>query len=366
MNPLRCFADAIRTTPVYRSTWFLPGPDDAKLNHNESAFELPDAIKRTIIERIAAAPWHRYPDAHSVALTEAFAAFIGVGNDSVAVGPGGNALIGRLLSALHPDATLIVCPPAYYVYPRFGRARGLHIREVPLTDRDTPVPFDIDADAILDAGANIERPVLCLTNPNNPTANAMSRGAMARLIAEFDGLLIVDEAYCDFANASLVAALDDHPGLVLVRTLSKAAALAGWRIGALVANPAIVAELDKPDPPYHLGMPAQVAGETVLANPDFIRRAAAATTTARDELATRLAAIDGVRVFPSATNFLLLDLGAHHRAGLQALVQRRVVVRDVDHLPGLANCIRVSLGTAEHNNRVVDALQAGTGAAGSA
>lgn len=358
MNPLDALADSIHSTPVYRSTWFLPTADDAKLNHNEAAHDVDEALKQTILAAIAKAPWHRYPDAHCERLCAAFAAAWGLEPDQVRVGPGANALISRVLMSLHPQATVIVCTPGYYVYERLAIARGLDVVHVPLLARDGPTPFDLDTPAVLAAAQNVERPVVVLINPNNPTANLLSHGALTSLLARFDGLIVIDEAYQEFAGRSSLPLLAQHPGLVILRTLSKAAGLAGWRVGALAASAALAEQLDKIASPYNLSMPAQIAAEVVLQHPEHVAATAAATCAARDRLCAELRSVAGLRVFDSATNFVLIDAGANRGRALVELAKRRVTVRDLHAVAGLHGCVRVAVGSERENARVIAAFGA--------
>lgn len=358
MKPVDAIAEAVRRAPVYRSTWFSPALEDAKLNHNESADELDTALQAEVLERIAQAQWHRYPDAHSSSLVGAFASAWGVEPKQVVVGPGANTLIARVIASLHKETTLIVCPPTYYVYERLARAHGLKVAEAPLLDRDNVRPFDVDVDAVLAAAGAASRPVLALVNPNNPTGNLCSAGAIKALLERFDGLTIVDEAYHDFAGETLMRVVNQHPQLVILRTLSKAAALAGWRVGGLASSPELAIEFAKLAPPYELSMPAQVAGEVVLAHGVEIAAAAARVRKTRDQLSLRLDELGPYRVFKSDTNFLLIEAGEHRSRVLSQLGERRVTIRDVHKIAGLEGCLRVSVGRDEENDRVVAAFRA--------
>jgi histidinol-phosphate aminotransferase len=358
VKPLDALSDAVRRTPVYRSTWFAPAAEDAKLNHNESATDVEATIRSEILARIGDAAWHRYPDAHSARLTQGFADRWSLEPAQLCVGPGANALIARVIASLHGDATVITCPPTYYVYERLARARGLKVARAPLKDRDCEAAFDLDPDAILAAAKEAERPVLVLINPNNPTGNVASAAAMDAVLQRYDGLIVVDEAYQEYAASSLLKSLGEHPGLIVVRTLSKAAGLAGWRVGALATSAALAQQLTKLAPPYEMSLPAQIAGEVALRHSDAIASVVAQTGHARDDLAARLAEMPFARVFDSASNFLLVDCGSRRGTVLQQLNMRRVTVRDVHPIAGLHDCLRISVGRPDENDRVVQSFGA--------
>ena len=355
------FLASLADLPGYRSTWLQPEGRQVKLNHNESAEDAPAALKQQALARLAAAPWHRYPDPRASGLRGALAANLGVSGASVVLGNGGNELIGRLFQSLRRDATVLLCSPGYYVYRRAADGLGLASDDVPLvTDAATGAAFTLDAEAVLARARRCACPVLCLAQPNNPTGNLLGQAALDRVFAgfaELSGLIVIDEAYADYSGVSRIGSVATRRDIVILRTFSKAFGLAGIRLGALVAHPQTAATIEKMAPPYAVGLAAQVIGEAALDCVDEVRALARRTVVERERVATALATLPGVHVHPSATNFLLVDLGEHVTAVAAALVADAITVRDLATVPGLRQCLRLTVGSASENDRVIAAVR---------
>jgi len=346
-------------TPTYRSNYLEVLPGLAKLNHNEAARDAPEALKRAVIERLAAADWRRYPDPHAVVLRRKLSILFGHPDDGILVGNGANELIARVFIALHPESTLLLCPPAYYLYARVASTLGLRRLDVPLVPGPEG-PFDLDAEGISSAAARVERPVLVLTNPGNPTGGLLDAKALERVLDAFPGLVVLDEAYHDYAQQTRLSDLMTHPNLLVLRTFSKAFALAGLRIGVLLAHPETMLELDKVAPPYALGLMPQIAAEVAFEFTGLVAESARETVVERERIAATLRALPGLEVFPSATNFLLLRAPADRVERVLAYLDAvRVVVRDLSKTPRLEGCFRISMGAPEDNDRAVVAIRAG-------
>jgi histidinol-phosphate aminotransferase len=202
-----------------------------------------------------------------------------------------------------------------------------------------------------------------LCSPNNPTGGVTPWAVIERLAAALidRALVIVDEAYVEFADtASAATLLSSHPNLGVLRTLSKARALAGARIGALLADPRIITLLRRIMPPYPLAAPAVEAALAALddAGEAAMRKRVATVAMERERLEAALAALAGVRaVLPSQANFLCVRF-ADAAGAYEGLLERGIVVRDVSRYTGLADCLRISIGTAADNDRVLAALAA--------
>jgi histidinol-phosphate aminotransferase len=176
---------------------------------------------------------------------------------------------------------------------------------------------------------------------------------------------VVDEAYHEFAGDTVVPLLERHPNLVVLRTFSKAMALAGLRVGYLLASPELVREVNKARLPYNLNVFSQLAALAALEEETALRRTVEQLRAAREQLRERLSDLPGVRVWPSRANFLLLEvLAASPRAVFEALHRRGVLVRDVTSYPTLARCLRVSVGTPHENETFLRALGSALGEAG--
>lgn len=302
---------------------------------------------------------NRYPEPHPLALSDRLGELYGVPGSCVLAGRGSDEaidLLTRVYCRAGQDAVLIT-PPTFGMYSVTARIQGAEVITVPLR-RDAGYAFD---PAGLRAALTPAVKLVYLCSPNNPTGNSMDRGELLRLARDLEGraLLVVDEAYVEFSTQpSLTPELARYPGLVVLRTLSKAHGLAGARCGALLASPEIVALLRRVIQPYAV---TQLTIEAVFAalEPATLavsRERIAALLAERTRLATALAHTPGVtRVWPSDANFLLVEfadpataLARTHGAGL--------LVRDQRTAPTLGAALRISIGTREQNDRLLEAL----------
>ena len=301
---------------------------------------------------------NRYPEPQPRALVERMARLYDVAPSRVLVGRGSDEAIDLLVRAFcrAGEDSVVITPPTFGFYKVAARIQGAGVIEVPLRDDD----FSLDLPAVIEAGRRAKIVFLC--SPNNPTGNLLDDAALAaacRSLAD-RALVCVDEAYIEFAGrASLTARLAEFPNLVVLRTLSKAYALAGARLGTLVAGEDVVGLLKRIIPPY--AIPAATV-EEVLALTETPQRAMAAARirTLLDErarAARRLAAMPGVlRVFPSEANFLLVRFRDAARA-LEAGKAVGLLVRDFSKAPRLDGCLRITIGTPEQNERLLAALE---------
>jgi histidinol-phosphate aminotransferase len=301
---------------------------------------------------------NRYPEPQPHALVERMAQLYGVPARQLLVGRGSDEAIDLLVRAFcrAGQDSVVITPPTFGFYQVAARIQGAGVLEVPLL-RDG---FTLDAGQVIAAGLRAKIVFLC--SPNNPTGNLLDEVAMLRVCTELAGkaLVVVDEAYVEFCDrASLTARLAEFPNLVILRTLSKAYALAGARLGTVIASEEIIGLLRRIIPPY--AIPASTV-EEVLALTEAPQRAlsAARIRTLLDErsrMHDRLERCANVaRVFPSAANFLLVecrDAGRFFAASKSA----GLIVRDFSSYPGLANCLRISIGTPEQNQRLLAAVE---------
>lgn len=307
---------------------------------------------------------NRYPQPQPQALRWRLSELYGVSDAQVLLGRGSDEAIDLLVRAFcRPDRDAIaICPPTFGMYEVCAAVQGARVLRVPLN-----ADFALDTDAILDALTPAVRLVF-LCSPNNPTGGLVPLHVVDRLATALAGrcLLIVDEAYVEFSDApSAATLLERHANLGVLRTLSKAWALAGARIGALLAHADIIALLRRIMPPYPLPTPCTSAALIALdtAGEALMRQRVASAISERERVAGVLQRLPNVRaVLPSQANFLCVHVvGA--AATCHALAGQGIIVRDVGRYPGLHDCLRISIGTPDENSRLLESLQSlGSGA----
>jgi histidinol-phosphate aminotransferase len=302
---------------------------------------------------------NRYPEPHPHGLMERLAVLYGVPPQCLLAARGSDEaidLLTRVFLRAEHDA-MIITPPTFGMYAVAGRVQGAQIIEVPLRRE---AQYGLDPAALLDA-LTAQTRLVFLCSPNNPTGTLIEHTVVLELVEQLQGraLLIVDEAYIEFAGIdSLSVAASTTPGLVVLRTLSKAYGLAGARCGALIAVREIVELAARVIMPYAIAQPSI---EAVLAalKPEPLERSQAEVATLvaeRRRLERQLALCRGsLRVWPSAANFLLVEFSDPANAMLRAR-EAGFLLRDMSHVPGLHQAVRISLGTPEQNDRLLASL----------
>jgi histidinol-phosphate aminotransferase len=326
-----------------------------KLNQNEAAVDVPEDLKREILTRAAALPWHRYPAFAPAQLSAAIAERHGWVADGVLVGNGSNEVIQAALSVSVAEGAVVVAPaPTFSLYRLLTGVLGGRYLPVPLG-----ADFSYDMDAIV-ATANRERArVIVLNSPNNPTGSALPDGAVTRVLAETDALVLCDEAYQDFGGPSAIDLLHQSARVVVLRTFSKAMGMAALRFGYALAHPDVAREIAKAKLPYNVNAVTLAAAEVALIQSRRFAERTRAVVEERDRFLPRLRTLPGIRVFPSAANFVLIRCEAvPARAVFRQLIEEHgILIRDVSGSAHLAECLRISIGTPEDMDAVFGALR---------
>lgn len=329
------------------------------LNANESAWANPAD---------AAGGNRRYPEPQPPALVEALARLYGCDRSRLLVGRGSDEAIDLLVRALcmaGSDA-IVTTPPVFGMYAVSARLQGARLVEVPLVDGEAG--FSVDLDAVAGAAEQSNARLVFLCSPSNPTGNDVPLEAIAALAARLAGraLVVVDEAYGEFSDQPSAATLmDAHANIAVLRTLSKAHALAAARIGTLIADPALVRVLRACQAPYPIPAPCAELATAGLGEQALARTAArvAEVRSERTRLGSALAGIAGVRrVYPSSGNYLLVRFD-DAQAAFDRLLAAGVVVRDQRTAPALGDALRITIGTPDQNDRVLAVLAAEEAAA---
>jgi histidinol-phosphate aminotransferase len=334
-----------------------PSEPRIKLNQNESPYDVPQTVKDRIAERLAGRPWNRYPPFVPASFVAAVAGATGWPAEGVLVANGSNELIQATFAVVVGPGTFVVVPePTFTLYRLMTEVGCGTVVPVPL---GADMRFDVDA--VIRAARESDAAVVVLCTPNNPTGSWLERAEIERVHDETGALVLLDQAYVEFGGYDAIPLLAGRPRLVVLRTFSKALALAGLRAGYLLAHPALAAEIHKAKLPYNVNFFTEVAAAEVLRARDLLAPAVEAMRTQRDRLAAELSGVPGVRVFPSAANFVLFRVegGAvsHHELFQRLLEEHGILVRDVSAYPMLEGCLRVNAGTPEETGAFLDALR---------
>lgn len=320
-----------------------------RLNTNECPYRLPEEFADDLAEVVRSIRFHRYPDREAFALREGLSRHTGHPAEGVWAANGSNEVIEQLLLAYGgPGRKAVVFEPTYVLHGRLAWTAHTDVVPIPVEP-----PFAL-TQAHVNRAVEASPDVVFVCSPNNPTGNAQPVEVTEELAARSDALVIVDEAYVEFGGKSAAGLVADHPNLVVVRTFSKAFALAAARLGYCLATPDVVDDLRRVRLPYHLSALAQAAGtvalyhaEAAMAILDRIRRE-------RDRIVEALSAMEGVHAYPSDANFVLFRPPRPAGEVWQELLDRGVLVRDLsDVVPG---CLRVSAGTTDEVEAFLAAL----------
>jgi histidinol-phosphate aminotransferase len=324
-----------------------------RLNTNESPYPPPPEFVQAWTDALATTGLHRYPDRGAARLRAAIGGRLGVAPERVFPANGSNEVLQTLLLTYGgPGRRALVFEPTYALHSHIARITATEVVTAPRRD-----DFLIDADHAL-ATVRAEQPdVVFVCSPNNPSGTVEPLATIAAIAEVAPGIVIVDEAYGEFAPESAVVLVDDARPLVVTRTYSKVWSLAALRLGFALAPEWIVAELDKVVLPYHLDVATQTAGVLALDHVDAMEGRVRYLIEERERLFVALDELAGVEVFPSGANFLLFRVAGGGHAVWQGLVDRGVLVRDFSGWPGVEDCLRVTVGTREENDAFLTTLE---------
>jgi histidinol-phosphate aminotransferase len=323
-----------------------------RLNTNESPVAPPAAWRDAYAAEVSRIEWHRYPDRAATELRRAIADWHGVDPGQVFAANGSNEVLQTLLlTYAGPGRTVVTFEPTYQLHAHIARITGAAVVEGERRPDFTLDPLEVRR--VVEAA---EPHVTFLCSPNNPTGLVEPAERVSELLDVAPGLVVVDEAYAQFADWSALSLVDEARPLAVVRTFSKTWSMAAARLGYLVAPRWLVAELDKVVLPYHLDAAKQVAGRLALRYVDDMDERVKAVVAERERISEAMAAL-GVDVVPSGANFVLFrPRSIPGRELWQRLVDRSVLVRDCSGWPRLTDCLRVTVGTQVENDAFLTAL----------
>jgi histidinol-phosphate aminotransferase len=329
-----------------------------RLNTNESPYGPPPAFVDAWLDALRNVPLHRYPDRAAEELRAQLGAKLGQPPERIFCANGSNEVLQTLLLTFGgAGRSAALFEPTYALHAHIARITGT---DVVVGGRRADFSIDVEAATAL---IREHRPAITFVcSPNNPTGTVETRDVIGALVDAVEvsgpGLLVVDEAYGEFAEHSALDLVADDRPIVVVRTYSKVWSLAALRLGFAVAPAWVVDELEKVVLPYHLSVPTQLAGTTALRFEAEMNARVATLQSGRDELFAALQGIAGVHPVPSGANFVLFRFEGDGHALWQRMVSRGVLVRDFSRWPGLDNCLRVTVGTPSENEAMLAALRA--------
>ena len=332
---------------------------EVKLDQNENPHGFPPALKAAFWARLQEKDWARYPAYDATSVRATLAQKLSLPKEQLLVANGSNALIQSLLMVIISSGDSIIIPqPTFSLYKTTVQLLSGQAAEVMLN----PTDFSLPVEHVLEQAHRLRAKAVILCSPNNPTGVAYSRDQIVDILENFDGLVVVDEAYVEFSDQDLLPLLQPHDRLVLLRTLSKAYAMAGCRVGYMLAHPEIIREVSKAFVPYCISIFAEAAALVALDHQRELDEHILRLQQERERLYTTLQQLSGVTVFPSAANFFLLRFECEAREVFDGLLEQKILVRDVSHYPMLENCLRVSVGSPAENQRFLAALKPWSGA----
>jgi histidinol-phosphate aminotransferase len=351
---LRHVKPQVRALAAYTLRPYEP---EIKLNQNESPYDVPAELKRRIVERLSDRPWNRYPPFVARNFISAVSEATGWPGEGVLVANGSNELIQAFFAVVvEPGKAVVIPEPTFTLYRLMAEVNGGEVVSVPL---DAALRFDVEA--IIRAARDSRASIVVLCTPNNPTGSALTAEEIARIHDQTEALVLLDQAYVEFGGYDARAFLEGRPRVVVLRTFSKAMAMAGLRAGYLLGDPALVVEVNKAKLPYNINFFTEVAAAEVLRARDLLEPQVAAIRAERDRLLAGLREVPGVRVFPSAANFVLFRVerpGTTHTELFERLLgEHGILVRDVSKYPMLEGCLRVNAGTPEETEAFLAALR---------
>jgi len=308
----------------------------------------PNPVKDRMAALLADINLNNYPDNEAKALRQALSDLYRLDPESFLVTNGSNEAFDLIFKTfLNPGETVAFPSPSYSMYPYYSRANAVNFVEVPLDEN-----FQLDADAFLDNEAEL----LIICSPNNPTGNVMKPETFEKIL-DSGRLVVIDEAYAEFANGNWIKRIDEFPNLIVTRTLSKAYGLAGLRLGYLATNPERVDLIWRAKLPYNVNALSQAVATAAMNEQSFVDDYVSMILEQRsvwtDALSQRR-----FTVFPSDSNFILMEVpeGVNRDTLIGNLIEAGVIIRSSGTHPRLQNCVRITIGTPQDGEILFKAL----------
>lgn len=321
------------------------------LDANENAFGSPVSFQFDGNTNIQ---FNRYPDPQQTSLKQRISEIKGIPLENIFLGNGSDEAIDLLIRIFCEPGidNIIILPPTYGMYKVCADINNVGIKEVPLTNE-----FQIDLDALASA-IDENTKIIFICSPNNPTGNSINKNDIEIVLNNFDGIVVIDEAYINYARQkTMLPALTEYPNLVIMQTLSKAWGLAALRLGMAFAGRPVIEYLNKVKYPYNISNASQQLALQALKNLDIVNRWTAETVQQREWLMSELQQFHFVqKIYPSDANFILVQVEAAKDL-YTYLMQAGIIVRDRSNVVLCDNCLRITIGTPDENRQLLDSLK---------
>jgi histidinol-phosphate aminotransferase len=325
----------------------------AKLDLNENFFIPRKRLIKIILEALKDFDPRLYPVEEEQELRKKISAYVGVPATSITIGNGSDELVEKIARLfLKCEEGAITISPTFAMYRHIVNHMKAELLEVPLKEN-----FSLDVNGLL-SKVTPKTKVLFLCSPNNPTANQFEMGDIEFLIEKFPGIVVVDEAYVEFADYSVASWVKKYDNLVVLRTFSKAFGLAGLRLGYCIANTEVTKTLsENATLPYPVNTLTLTVGAKILENLEIVKKAITQVKNEREKLIEFLNSIDGIKAFESKTNFVLFKTEKPSTVVYYGLLKRGVVVKNFGTILNLQNCLRTTVGPPWMNMKFIRALK---------
>jgi histidinol-phosphate aminotransferase len=326
-----------------------------KLDLNENLAVSSDVMRKLLFDACKDIDVRLYPPPYSDIAVKALSSFLGFSQSEISVGNGADEVLDSLMKVfVKKDSKVLVVEPTFSMYTYFTLLYGG--RKVTVLLRPN---FELDIDAILKK-IDKETLMLYICSPNNPTGNQFEEKAIKKIVEEFNGVVVVDETYVDFAKYTFLNWVRNFDNLIVLRSFSKAFGLAGIRFGFLVSNKSIVEYVKRVTSPFNVNIVTQRLISLALQNWKYFEEIIQSVIEERNWLRNNLAKIDGITPYPSDANFILFKITKNNLFSstiANKLKSKNVFVKDRGNLPLLANCMRVTVGTRNMNATFISALK---------
>jgi len=320
------------------------------LDANEMPFDLSESLKQEILKELSLVEWNRYPDIYCDKLRIALGEYVEKDYGMIAVGNGSDELISLALRALVGiGESIMTVEPTFSMYSFYAKLNGIEVLNFNLED-------DFELDIVrLKKTLKTEKPkMLILCNPNNPTGSCIDIEDIKEIASDYDGYLMLDEAYYEFYGISGIGLLENYKNVIILRTLSKAFGLAGLRVGYAVASKKIIESIFAVKSPYNVNSLTQTAALKVLEHMEEVKERVELIKTERERMYNQLNIVKDIMVYPSKANFLLIKSSDSGQIS-EKLKKKNIRIRYFETCI-LKDFIRVSIGSREENDKLIEVL----------